>query len=82
MAPCLVEVTIDGAGVLTGAQVKVSSPAFDAAAMPLRDRVVRRRAETRVRVTSHAYLLFAFGSRVVGHDLRQRRRTAVRPLHK
>jgi len=64
----LVEVTIDGAGLLTDAQVKVSSPAFDAAALTAARSwsfVAARRQG--YGVTTHAYLLFAFRQPVIGH---------------
>jgi TonB family protein len=63
----LVEVTIDNTGVLTDARVKVSSPAFDAAAMAAARswsfRPARRHGNA---VTAHAYLLFAFRQPVTG----------------
>jgi TonB family protein len=63
----LVEVTIDGAGVLTDAQVNVSSPAFDAAALAAARswsfRAARKQGNA---VTTHAYLLFAFRQPVTG----------------
>lgn len=63
----LIEVTIDGAGLLTDAQVKVSSPAFDAAAIAAARswsfRAARRRGNA---ATTHAYLLFAFRQPVIG----------------
>lgn len=63
----LVEVTIDGAGVLTDAQVRVSSPAFDeaaiAAARSWSFRAARRNGDA---VTTHAYLVFAFRQPVIG----------------
>jgi len=63
----LVEVTIDGAGALTDAEVKFSSPAFDAAAIAAARtwsfRPARRRGSA---VTTHAYLIFAFRQPVVG----------------
>jgi TonB family protein len=63
----IVEVTIDGAGVLTDAQVKVSSPAFDAAAVAAARtwsfRAARRHGNA---VTTHAYLAFAFRQPVIG----------------
>jgi TonB family protein len=63
----LVEVTIDTTGVLTDAQVKVSSPAFDAAAIAAARswsfQPARRHGNA---VTAHAYLLFAFRQPVIG----------------
>lgn len=63
----LVEVTIDTAGVPTDAQVKVSAPGFDAAAIAAARswsfRPARRRG---IAVTTHAYLLFAFRQPVIG----------------
>jgi TonB family protein len=63
----LVEVTIDNTGLLTDAQVKVSSPGFDAAAIAAARswsfRPARRRGNA---VAGHAYLLFAFRQPVVG----------------
>jgi TonB family protein len=63
----LVEVTINEAGLLTDAQIKVSSPAFDAAAMTAARswsfRPARRHGNA---VTTHAYLLFAFRQPVLG----------------
>jgi TonB family protein len=63
----LVEVTIDGSGVLADAQVVTSSPAFDAAALAAASswsfRAARRNGIT---VTTHAYLLFAFRQPVIG----------------
>jgi TonB family protein len=57
----LVEITIDEAGAVTGAQVKVSSPAFDAAALAAARawsfRPARRHGSA---VTTHAYLVFVF----------------------
>jgi TonB family protein len=62
----LVEVTIDGATARTEARVKVSSPAFDAAAMAAARSwsflTARRQGQV---VTTHAYLLFAFREPVV-----------------
>jgi TonB family protein len=63
----LVEVTIDNTGVLTDAQVKVSSPGFDAAAIAAAQswsfRPARRHGNA---VTTYAYLLFAFRQPVIG----------------
>lgn len=63
----LVEVTIDGAGNLAGAQLKVSAPGFDAAAMAAATswsfRAARKRGSA---VTTHAYLIFGFRPPVVG----------------
>jgi TonB family protein len=63
----LVEVTIDGSGVLTDALVIASSPAFDAAALTAARswsfRAARRNGNA---VTAHAYLLFAFRQPVIG----------------
>jgi TonB family protein len=63
----IVEVTIDGAGLLTDPQVKVSSPAFDAAAVAAARtfsfRAARRHGNA---VTTHAYLVFAFRQPVIG----------------
>jgi TonB family protein len=63
----LIEVTIDGAGVLIDAQVKVSSPAFDAPALAAARswsfRAARRRGNA---VTTHAYLMFIFRQPVTG----------------
>jgi TonB family protein len=63
----LVEVTINEAGVLADAQIKVSSPAFDAAAMTAARswsfRPARRHGNA---VTTYAYLLFAFRQPVLG----------------
>jgi TonB family protein len=63
----LVEVTIDDAGVLTDARVKVSSPAFGAAAVAAARSwsflAARRHGHA---VTTHAYLLFAFRQPVTG----------------
>jgi TonB family protein len=63
----LIEVAINEAGVLTDAQIKVSSPAFDAAAMTAARswsfRPARRHGNA---VTTHAYLLFAFRQPVLG----------------
>jgi TonB family protein len=57
----LVELTIDEVGILTDAQVKVSSPAFDAVALDAARSwffvAARRHGNA---VTTHAYLLFAF----------------------
>ena len=62
----LIEVTIDGATARTEARVKVSSPAFDAAAMAAARSwsflAARRQGQV---VTAHAYLLFAFREPVV-----------------
>jgi TonB family protein len=63
----LVEVTINEAGVLADAQIKVSSPAFDAAAMTAARswsfRPARRHGNA---VTTYAYLVFAFRQPVLG----------------
>jgi TonB family protein len=57
----LVEVMINGTGVVTGARVKASSPAFDAAALAAARawsfRPARRHGNA---VTTHAYLMFVF----------------------
>jgi TonB family protein len=62
----LVEVTIDGATARTEARVRVSSPAFDAAALAAARSwsflTARRQGQV---VTTHAYLLFAFREPVV-----------------
>jgi TonB family protein len=63
----LVEVTLDAAGALTGAQVRVSSPAFDSAALSAARlwsfRAARRNGTA---VPTRAYLLFGFRPPVVG----------------
>jgi TonB family protein len=57
----LVDVTIDGSGRLTDAQIQVSSPAFDAAAIAAARSWSFRAAQGSGRaVTTHAYLLFVF----------------------
>jgi TonB family protein len=62
----LIEVTIDGAGNLTNAEIKVSSPGFDAAAMAAARSWSFRGARRRgIPVTTHAYLLFGFRQPVV-----------------
>jgi TonB family protein len=63
----LVELTIADAGFLTDAQVRVPSPAFDAAALAAARswsfRTARRHGNA---VTTHAYLLVAFRQPVIG----------------
>jgi len=63
----LVEVTIDNLGIMTDARVRVSSPAFDAAAIAAakswRFLPARRSGGA---VPTHAYLLFAFRQPVIG----------------
>jgi TonB family protein len=64
----LVEVTIDDAGVVTDASIKVSSsPGFDAAAMAAARSWSFRAARIGGRpVTAYAYLIFAFEQPVLG----------------
>ena len=63
----LVEVTIDGSGVLTDAHVIASSPAFDAGALAAaRSWSFRAAQRNGTAVTTHAYLLFAFRQPVIG----------------
>jgi TonB family protein len=63
----LVEVTIDSTGALTDAQITLSSPPFDAAALSAARswsfRTARRHGNS---VTTRAYLLFAFREPVIG----------------
>jgi TonB family protein len=57
----LVDVTIDGSGALTDAQVKVSSPGFDASAIAAaRSWAFRGAQRNRHAVTTHACLMFVF----------------------
>jgi TonB family protein len=63
----LVEVAISDAGVLTDAQVKVSSPAFDATAIAAaRSWSFRPARRHGMAVATYAYLLFAFRQPVIG----------------
>jgi TonB family protein len=63
----LVEVTLDAAGALTDARIRVSSPAFDAAALSAAQswsfRAARRNGTG---ARTHAYLVFGFRPPVVG----------------
>ena len=64
----LVEVTLDGAGMLSDAQVRVSSPAFDAAALTAaRSWSFRPARQNDAGSPTHAYLLFGFRPPVIGH---------------
>ena len=63
----LVEVTLDGAGVVTDAQVRASSPAFDAVALSAtRSWSFRAARRNGTGSPTRAYLLFGFRPPVVG----------------
>jgi TonB family protein len=63
----LVDVTLDGAGMLADARVRVSSPAFDAAALSAaRSWSFRAARRNGTGSPTHAYLVFGFRPPVVG----------------